>query len=297
MPYQHRPLSKILAEAPDLPAEGQSTEEPPRDPETGQFVSPEAEETKPESNLPEKYQGKTAEEIAEMHMNAEKELGRVRNEVGTYRGLVNDLTNLQRKAPEPQNVEQEQVDVSGDDILLDPVGAIDKVVTRRLQERDKAEADSHAQTQHELEGQRLAQEFPDLETIVASHEFQEFASRTTARQQDLITAAQGAGFEQVQAARRLLEDFTDFRDSQKPQQADSTVQTRPVEPAPDPGVQAAAAVSTEGAGPSGAVSTKPLIYETDVIKLIQADPGKYRSPSFQGELMTAMREGRYVKSS
>jgi|14BtaG_2_1085337.scaffolds.fasta_scaffold00547_9 hypothetical protein len=296
MPYQHRPLSKILAETPDLPAEGQNTEDQPRDSETGQFVSP-ATENKQESILPEKYKGKTTEEIAEMHMNAEKELGRVRNEVGTYRGLVNDLTNLQRKAPEPQNVDQEKVDVSGDDILLDPAGAIDKVVTQRLQERDEAEAVSRAQAEKDLEGQRLVTDFPDLDTIVASREFQEFAHRTSARQQDLVTAAQGEGFEQVQAARRLLEDFTDFRDSMAPQQAPNTVQSRPVNPTPDPGVQAAAAVSTEGAGPSGAVSTKPLIYETDVIKLIQSDPGKYRSPSFQGELMTAMREGRYVKSS
>ncbi|MHC4649206.1 MAG: hypothetical protein ACYTBJ_27460 [Planctomycetota bacterium] len=201
--YQHRPLSSILAPTADSKEEGSNT--PPRDPQTGKFVSPEAQKT--DFTLPEKYQGKTAEQIAEMHMNAEKELGRVRNEVGTYRGLVNDLTSLQRQTPsETPTVEQAKIDVSGDELLTDPVSAIDKVVSARLQERDAAEAVTYAATEFEIEGQRLMQDYPNIDQVVGSQEFQEFAARTPSRQRDFVTAAQGQGVEQVRAARRLLED-------------------------------------------------------------------------------------------
>jgi hypothetical protein len=37
------------------------------------------------------------------------------------------------------------------------------------------------------------------------------------------------------------------------------------------------------------------VYESDVLKLIQSDPEKYRSPTFQRELAKAIRENRYVK--
>ncbi len=286
--YQHRPLSSILAPATDPKPEGQNENLPPRDAE-GKFTSPEPQE--PKSELPEKYRGKTAEEIAEMHMNAEKELGRMRNEVGNYRGLVNDLSSLQRKPAEPQNVEPEKIDVSGDDILADPAGTIDKVVSQRLAELEAKEAALREETLQQTEGQRLMADYPELDTIVASKEFQEFASRTTSRQQDFLTAAQGEGIEQVRAARRLLEDFTDFTASAAP----SEPAPEQAAPQPQSGVAAAKAVSNEGAGPAGAVSTKPLIHETDVLKLIASEPEKYRSPSFQKELMEAMREGRYVK--
>ncbi len=289
--YQHRPLSKILAPA-AAPAAQEPSADQKRDPITGQFVPSEAAPTEvTQFTLPEKYVGKTVDEVASMHMNAEKELGRVRNEVGTYRGLVNDLTSLQRTPTEAKPVEPVKIDVSGDDILRDPSEAIDRVVTQRLDERDAKQTETAVQTQFELEGAALLEAYPQIDQIVGSTEFQAFASRTPSRQNDFNVAARGEGLDQVRAARRLLEDFVDFRTAgtvtQEPS-ADTTVLPTPT--------QQAAAVRTEGAGPTGAVSTKAQIFESDVIKLIHSDPTKYRSPSFQTELMDAIREGRYVKT-
>lgn len=289
--YQHRPLSKILAPTADPDAEGLKEEDQPRN-EDGTFASPAAQSQ--ENELPEKYRGKTAAEIAQMHMNAEQELGRVRNEVGTYRGLVSDLTSLQHKPQESKPVEQAKVDVSGDELLGDPSGAIDKVVTHRLSERDAREAEIRQSEAATVETNALLAAYPNLDKIVASPEFQQFAARTPSRQQDFYTAANAEGLEQVRAARRLMEDFEDFNSqSTAPREPEAAAAGTPVQ-AQTP-VQQAANVSTEGAGSTGAVSTAPLIYETDVIKLINSDPNKYRSPSFQKELTTAMREGRYVK--
>ena len=288
-------MSSIIAPTNAQQAEGPNAE-PPRD-EQGRFTSPAQQPAAPvaDDSLPEKYRGKTPQEIAEMHMNAEKELGRVRNEVGTYRGLVNDLTALQRKPAEPTTVTQEPIDVSGDELLTDPAGTIDKVVTRRLSERDAADEAARADNDALLETQALMSDFPEMGTIVASAEFQEFAARTPSRQRDFVTAAQGEGVEQARAARRLLEDFQDFSQALTPApSAEPSTPAQQSAPA-NQGVAAARNVANEGAGPAGAVSTKPLMYEADVINLIHTNRAKYNSPSFQAQLMEAIREGRYVK--
>lgn len=44
-----------------------------------------------DADLPEKYRGKSKEEIIDMHRNTEKKMGEMSNELGTYRKLVNAL--------------------------------------------------------------------------------------------------------------------------------------------------------------------------------------------------------------
>jgi hypothetical protein len=304
-------MSKILAPAAEPAPEGQNTNPDgtsvtvQRDPRTGQFVSPAAPQAPAQEptqfQLPEKYTGKTVEEVAKMHINAEQELGRVRNEIGTYRGLVSDLTSLQRTEPVSKPVEREKIDVSGDEFITDPVGAVDKVVTARLNEaaaqQQTVEPSSNPTEDRvfEAEGTALMQAYPNLDQIIASPEFQSFATRTPSRVAEFNTAASGKGVEQVRAARRLLEDFSDFQTQTGTVISEPAPVQQQVVPTQTP-VQQAAQVATEGAGPAGAVSTKPLIYEADVIKMIHNERDKYNSPSFQAQLMEAMREGRYVKS-
>ncbi len=235
--------------------------------------------------LPDKYDGKTVAEVADMHMNAEQELGRVRNENHTYRGLVSDLTALRRPQEELQPKVQEPIDVSGDDLIQDPVGTIRKVVAQDLAEvRAEADAVTVAQ-QVTTEGKALVQDYGNIDDIVKTTEFQSFATRTPSRKADFNTAAVGEGLEQVRAARRLLEDFADFQEVTKP--AEPITELTPVE--------LARAAATSGAGPAGAITTQSQIFESDVIKMVTADPLKYRSPSFQAELSSAIKEGRFVK--
>lgn len=272
--YQHRPLSKILAPAAEPALETKSGDTPPVVPV----------EKPVEDTLPEKYQGKTVAQVAEMHLNAEKELGRVRNEVGTYRGLVSDLSALQRTAPASEPAEQE-LEVSGDDLINDPVGTVRRIVKRDFDAQQVQAEESAATRQVEIEGAALLQSYPDLNATVASPEFRDFAIRTPTRQADFQTASTGEGVSQVRAARRLLEDFNDFQ---------TQLSSTPSEPAATP-LEVAKQVTTEGGGPSGPISTKPQIYEADVIELINTNVEKYRSPSYQTDLIAAIKEGRFVK--
>ena len=85
MTYKHKPMSQILAPASATAEDKGEAKLAPKEEPKG-------------TELPEKYRGKTAAEIADMHMNAEQELGRVRNEVGSMRGLISDLSAIQRPA-------------------------------------------------------------------------------------------------------------------------------------------------------------------------------------------------------
>lgn len=273
--YQHRPLSKILAPAAD------PTDERP----TGDDKEKPAPVAEPTTDLPEKYKGKQVNEVIEMHQNSEKRLGQLQNEVGQLRGLVKDLSDIQRSEPELQTQEQE-VDVSRDELLDNPTEAVRKIVQPEFERQEKTRRESAAKTIFEAEEAALMQEFGDMEAIVATTEFRTFAGRTPSRQRDLEVAATGTGVESIRAARRLLEDFSDFQEQ--------TASDTKTEPTP---VDEARNASTERGGTGAPTSTKPQIFESDVIALINSDPAKYRSPSFQAELLDAIKEGRFVKNT
>lgn len=273
--YRRRPLSEILAPAAEPQAEGQT--------ETRKESAPEPKQEQPD--LPDKYRGKSPQEIAEMHMNAEKRLGQLQNEVGQLRGLVTDLSTLQRKPQESQTAEQ--VEVSRDEFLDDPKEAVNKVLSHELGKRDKQAEMAAAEAQLNAELSALTQNW-DVEAIVTTEEFQKFASRTPSRQQDLMTAANGEGLAQVRAARRLLEDYDDFIAEKKSRESAEEKESP---------VQKAKRVATERGSSNAPISGKPKIYEADVIQLINDDPMKYRSPSFQKELLEAIKEGRFVKQN
>ena len=58
----------------------------------------------PETIIPEKYAGKTLEDVIEMHQNAEKVLGKQGLEVGHQRKLIESLMASQQQATEPTPV-------------------------------------------------------------------------------------------------------------------------------------------------------------------------------------------------
>jgi len=280
-------MSQILAPAPDVPVQTPSPAEPAAPvaaPEPVAVVQPPA--------TPTKYDGKTVEQVIEMHQNAESRLGEIQNELGTLRGVVTDLTQLQRTPVAPQPVEQETIDVSGDDLIQRPVETIRKVVAQDNAAQKVLDDAEAGKRELLVANTALVTDFGDINAIVGTEEFRVFASRTPSRQADFVEAAKGEGLSQVRAARRLLEDFNDFQDALKPV---TPTETPPVTPALTP-VEQAKIVSTEGAGPAGSITTKEMIYEADVLKMIQDEPTKYRSPTFQAELTAAIKEGRYVKS-
>jgi hypothetical protein len=271
--YQHRPLSKIL-----LPqADSQGT---PTTPDKEEGAGGDRE-------IPEKYRGKSLGEVIEMHRNAERRIGALSNELGTMRGIVTDLAKITRQPQETRTSVEDDVDLTGDELIADPVKAIRKVVKRDIERTELDRRESELQTQVQLETTRLLNDFGDIAAITQTEEFQEFATRTASRREDFHTAAYGEGMAQVRAARRLLEDYADYKELVGKQNKNKR----------DEEVDEAKRSSTEGGGNAGRVSSKPVFKESEVLEVISKEPEKWRSPSYQAEIMKAIKEGRYIKNA
>lgn len=271
--YQHRPLSKILL--PQADSEGTPT-------------TPDKEEgAGGDREIPEKYRGKSLEEVIEMHRNAERRIGALSNELGTMRGIVTDLSKITRQPQETRTSVEDDVDLTGDELIADPVKAIRKVVKRDIERTELDRRESELQAQVQLETQRLLNDFGDIGAITQTEEFQEFATRTASRREDFQTAAYGEGMAQVRAARRLLEDYADYKELVSKQNRNKR----------DEEVDEAKRSSTEGGGNAGRVSSKPVFKESEVLEVISKEPEKWRSPSYQAEIMKAIKEGRYIKNA
>ncbi len=282
--YQHRSMSQILAPQAEVKDKALTAAE-------------KAAAAAPDNATDPKYAGKTTDQVIEMHQNAEQRLGQIQNEVGTLRGLVSDLSQIQRTVVDSPTAEQDAVTVTGDELLADPVSAINSIIKPQL-EAARVTNDAHAaETLLHTENAQLLNDFSDLNEIVASPEFAQFAQRTPGRQADFNVAARGTGVAQVRAARRLLEDFNDFKLLATPEPTNIDLANRQVPARPLTPTEQARAVTTESGGTGAPISGKPQLFESDVIALINSDVAKYRSPSYQAELMSAIKEGRFVKNS
>jgi hypothetical protein len=82
---------------------------------------PQAEET----TIPDKYQGKSLEEVVQMHQEAEKLLGRQSGEVGELRKVVDDYISSQTQPQAPQQYVEPEDDI---DYFTDPQAAVNRAI-------------------------------------------------------------------------------------------------------------------------------------------------------------------------
>ena len=148
------------------------------------------------STIPEKFTGKSAEEIAESYVALEKELGRKNNEVGELRRLSDQYLQQELTRHDPK---KEDTPLDFDALVEDPTKSIESVVnpqieqiTRKLAEQEQAIRLKDFQTQH-----------PDYMDVGNSDEFQNWVQASPYRAKQL-DAAQKFDFD---AASDLLGTF------------------------------------------------------------------------------------------
>lgn len=147
-----------------------------------------------EPELPEKYRGKTAAEIAEMHRNLESELGRARNEIGQVRRLADELLGINRAQTartEAANQPPARKPLTPDDILSNPEQAITAVVKAEADTRVRTEADRIDRLEAELVLARFERKHPDYRTTMEDPQFVSWVQRSTLRGQLAQAAAAG----------------------------------------------------------------------------------------------------------
>lgn len=228
-----------------------------------------------------KYRGKTVADIIKMHENAESRLGTMGQEVGTWRGLVAEMST---KIGTPTTTVQETAPkITSDELLTDPGSSIAKVVRQELDIALKPLHDRQNLNARESELAALSRDFPTMDKIGDDPNFQRWAVSSPGRKADTASAAKG----DMNAGRRLLEAWTD-RQSFATGNTNVTTETGKTT-----GIEGARAAATEAGGTGGAGSpTGKIIHKSDVVDLIISNPNLYSSDAYQRELLLAAKEGR-----
>jgi len=225
----------------------------------------------PAEELPEKYQGKSLEDLAKMHMEAEKLLGRHSQEVGELRKVVDDfITNQSKAQTAAQSDEDEEVD-----FFLEPEKAVEKYVNNHPKIK---EAEKYAIAQkHQAAQQQLQSKHPDIDTIVQDEKFQEWVKASKIRTQLFIQADRNYD---VDAADEL---FSNWKERQQVVKQTARVEQQSRK-------QSAKAAQTGSKGASQTGGRKKVYRRADIIKLMATDPERYQALS--GEIFQAYAEGR-----
>jgi hypothetical protein len=230
-------------------------------------VTPEPQEP---SSIPEKYQNKSAEELVQMHQEAEKLLGRQSSEVGELRKVVDNYiqTQLTPEQQAPQEVEEI-------DFFTDPDKAVDRAIQNHPKIRE-AEAVTN-QYRHSNAMAQLKGKHPDMEYILQDTKFAEWIQASKVRTRLFVDADQKYDHE---AADEL---FSLWKERQNVVQQTAQVEQQARK-------QAVKSASTGNARGSSESAPKKIYRRQDIINLMKTDPNRYAA--LQPEIMLAYKEKR-----
>ncbi len=226
-----------------------------------------------EQSLPDKYQGKSLEEVVQMHQEAEKLLGRQSSEVGELRKVVDDYISSQQQptAPQQQHVEPED-DI---DYFTDPQGAVNRAIENHPKIREAQQYTEQYKKQSSLA--TLQAKHPDMQDILNDPKFAEWIKASKIRTQLFVAADQQYDSDSADELFSLWKE----RKTVAQQTANVEKQARK---------QSLKAANTGNARGSAEGSRKKVYRRADIIKLMKNDPDRYQALS--EEIMAAYAEGR-----
>lgn len=229
-------------------------------------------EQETQSEIPDKYRGKSAEDLVRMHQEAEKLLGRQSSEVGELRQVVDSYIQTQLSN---QQAPQQQETVDEVDFFSDPEEAVKRAIDNHPKIREAENISKQYQKTTALS--QLQKDHPDMQNILTDDKFAEWIKGSKIRTQLYVQADKQYDYE---AAHEL---FTLWKERKQvvQQTANAEKQGRK---------QAVKNASTGAATGSSETKTRKIYRRADIIKLMRTDPERYQSLS--DEIMKAYQEGR-----
>ena len=224
-------------------------------------------EQETQSEVPDKYKGKSAEDLVRMHQEAEKLLGRQSSEVGELRQVVDSYIQTQLSN---QQAPQQQETVDEVDFFSDPEEAVKRAIDNHPKIREAENISKQYQKTTALS--QLQQDHPDMQNILTDDKFAEWIKGSKIRTQLYVQADKQYDYE---AAHEL---FTLWKERKQvvQQTANAEKQGRK---------QAVKNASTGAATGSSETKTRKIYRRADIIKLMRTDPERYQSLS--DEIMKA----------
>jgi len=223
-------------------------------------------------DVPAKYQGKSIQDIIQMHQNAESLAGRQSSEVGDLRKIVDDFIVTQSNSTKELTPEEEPLE-----FLDDPEAAMSRAIENHpsiVKANELASNASQVQANQEAQDRLLA-EHPDTSEVISDSKFADWIQGSKSRTRALRTANSSNN---VEAMSELLSEYK----SSKPVTDTSSV----------PSKKEQARHAQTGAITGNAESSKKVFRRADLIKLKMTDPDRYTQ--LQPEIMAAYAEKRVI---
>ena len=242
-----------------------------------QEPTPEVDNPSPiEPEVPEKYKGKSLDQIVKMHQEAEKLIGRQAQEVGESRKLLDEYIKQQLNTTK-NDVQPVQQEI---DWFEDPAKAVNQAVENNPVLKQLKEQQAEQQKYAAL--QTIEKSHPDFMGVAQSEDFAQWVQGSKIRMQ---LFAQANNYD-VDAAMELLGNYKSIKgiQEQKSQKADDTLKKADSEARTK--TLKAAGVQQGGSGEL----SKPVYRRTDLIRLRMQDPERYNN--MQDDIMQAYSEGR-----
>jgi hypothetical protein len=225
-----------------------------------------------EPKIPDKYQGKSLEEVVQMHQEAEKLLGRQSGEVGELRKVVDDYISSQTQPQAPQQYVEPEDDI---DYFTDPQAAVNRAIENHPKIREAQEYSAQYKKQSSLA--TLNNKHPDMQEILKDPKFAEWIQASKIRTKLFVDADQRYDAE---AADELFSLWKERK----------TVAQQTVQVEKQARKQQIKAANTGNARGSAEGSRKKVYRRADIIKLMRTDPERYQALS--EEILRAYSEGR-----
>jgi hypothetical protein len=235
----------------DMAKDTKGTVEPPQE-VTQESNEPEA--------VPDKYNGKSLEDVVRMHQEAEKLLGRQSSEVGDLRKVVDSYINTQldSQTPAAQGASETDEDI---DFYSDPEKAIERAINNHP--KVKAAEESTRAYKQQTSMATLQKDHPEIPEIVKDPKFAEWIQASTVRTRMFVQADQHFDME---AANELFSLWKD--------RSGAINQTLKSE---KEGRQQAVNQGSNGytRGNPDSSTSKKIYRRTDLINLMKNDPERY----------------------
>lgn len=233
------------------------------------------EEQQQQPEIPEKYQGKSLEDVVRMHQEAEKLLGKQSSEVGELRKVVDSYIQeqlSQQQAPQTQQQYDAEDDV---DFFVDPEKAVSRAIDNHPKIKEAQEYTNQYKKQTALA--TLQGKHPDMQEILTDSKFAEWIKASKVRTKLFVQADQQYDYE---AADEL---FSLWKERQSTVKQTAAVETQARK-------QQLKSANTGSARGTSEGARKKIYRRADIIKLMKTDPERYQALS--DEIFKAYQEGR-----
>jgi hypothetical protein len=234
-----------------------------------------AQEQPQESDIPEKYRGKSVKDLIQMNQELEKFSGKQSTEVGELRKLVDSYiqTELDNKsAPLEQQEDKSTDDV---DFFVDPRNAINRAIDNHPKIKEAETYNKQYKQQATLA--QLRSTHPDMDNILQDPKFAEWIKGSKVRTQLFVQADQAYDYDSADELFSLWKE----RSNIVQQTAKAELASRR---------SAVKSASTGNARGTAERSNKKTYRRADIIKLMKTDPDRYSALS--DEILKAYAEGR-----